>query len=89
MNKTREEYNAYQRGYQRGKAGRWPHDPQDIGDEQWKRVVCAAMRLSDGVDALFATYEDRDDDPVQIEIDRLRDELDTAIEATKEASHGE
>jgi len=71
MSMTRDEQRAYMRGYQRGKAGKWP-DMATVSDERFRVLAQAAKQLADAVDEMLCQFDDRDDDPMQVAIDDAR-----------------
>ncbi len=72
---TREERNAYSRGYFAGLRGHWPiYLPPTIPNTEQQRLVDAAVALSQRVDEVFATTfdeEDRENDFAGLESARL------------------
>ena len=78
MSRTKGEALAYSRGYYAGSMGKWPN-LQKIPDCDYRTLAVAATELASRIDGFLAVLDDRDEDPVQIEIDEFRDAVGDAI----------
>lgn len=78
MARTREEANAYQRGYSAGLNGKWPmHKPPRPPDELCAALIEAARELRDAIDGELAKFDP--DDELELAVGSKIDALDAQL----------
>lgn len=84
--RSREERLAYGRGYNVGRRGEWPREiAVSIPEAAYRDLVQASGKLSDRVDAFLAQLDDRETEPILVEIDEARDLVREACSRALEA----